>query len=124
VFQAGGEARTGHRHVGVTGQVDGQVPRPPIGAASIIVEASVPGEGSRRPDRCGVQAAAEMQGPGGGQREVARWISIFPRCSSTSTLISKGRAAKKKKGKALTQSAKASKVLAPGTKVNITIGKL
>ncbi len=38
--------------------------------------------------------------------------------------VSKRQAAKKKKGKVLTQSAKASKVLAPGTKVNITIGKL
>jgi hypothetical protein len=38
--------------------------------------------------------------------------------------VSKRRAAKKKKGKVLTQSAKASKVLVPGTKVNITIGKL
>jgi IPT/TIG domain/PASTA domain len=38
--------------------------------------------------------------------------------------VSKRRVAKKKKGKVLTQSAKAGKVLAPGTKVNITIGKL
>jgi hypothetical protein len=38
--------------------------------------------------------------------------------------VSKRRAAKKKKGKVLTQSVKAGKVLAPGTKVNITIGKL
>jgi hypothetical protein len=38
--------------------------------------------------------------------------------------VSKRRAAKKKKGKVVAQSAKAGKVLAPGTKVNITIGKL
>ncbi|HKT84043.1 MAG TPA: PASTA domain-containing protein [Solirubrobacterales bacterium] len=38
--------------------------------------------------------------------------------------VSKRRAAPKKKGKVLSQSAKPAKVLAPRTKVNITIGKL
>lgn len=37
--------------------------------------------------------------------------------------VGKRRAARKKRGKVLTQSARATKVLAPGTKVNVTIGR-